>query len=89
MKKPNVLIIMCDDLGYGDLSCMGSETVYTRRGRRALSFPLLLLSRLLALARNAFDRPPSRAYGCEGNPSRRALIARNDAGCSVYAVGLP
>lgn len=29
MKKPNVLVIMCDDLGYGDLSCMGSETVYT------------------------------------------------------------
>ena len=29
MKQPNVLVIMCDDLGYGDLSCMGSETVYT------------------------------------------------------------
>ncbi|MFP4384925.1 MAG: sulfatase [Spirochaetia bacterium] len=25
MKKPNVILINCDDLGYGDLSCYGSE----------------------------------------------------------------
>lgn len=29
MKKPNLIIIYCDDLGYGDLSCFGSEHVLT------------------------------------------------------------
>ena len=28
-QSPNVLIIMCDDLGYGDLSCMGAEDFVT------------------------------------------------------------
>ena len=29
VKKPNVLVIMADDLGYGDLSCNGGNTVST------------------------------------------------------------
>ncbi|MEK3890039.1 sulfatase family protein [Bacillus sp. FSL K6-3431] len=29
MKKPNFIIIYCDDLGYGDLGCYGSEHVKT------------------------------------------------------------
>ncbi|MBD2847089.1 sulfatase-like hydrolase/transferase [Paenibacillus sp. IB182496] len=28
-KKPNVLIFYCDDLGYGDLGCYGSDTART------------------------------------------------------------
>ena len=27
--SPNVMIILCDDLGYGDLSCFGNETIQT------------------------------------------------------------
>ena len=29
LKKPNVIIIMTDDQGYGDLSCMGATDFKT------------------------------------------------------------
>ncbi|MGV2685856.1 sulfatase-like hydrolase/transferase, partial [Clostridium perfringens] len=29
MKHPNFIVVYCDDLGYGDLGCYGSETVKT------------------------------------------------------------
>ncbi|HSI37288.1 MAG TPA: sulfatase [Tepidisphaeraceae bacterium] len=28
-RKPNVVLIFCDDLGYGDLACFGSKTIAT------------------------------------------------------------
>jgi arylsulfatase A-like enzyme len=28
-KRPNVLVIIADDLGYGDVSCYGSQTIHT------------------------------------------------------------
>jgi arylsulfatase A-like enzyme len=30
-QKPNVILIFCDDLGYGDLGCFGSEVNATPR----------------------------------------------------------
>ena len=28
-KQPNVVVIFCDDLGYGDLGCFGHPTIAT------------------------------------------------------------
>ena len=29
IKKPNVIVIMADDIGYGDLSCFGEKAIHT------------------------------------------------------------
>lgn len=28
-KQPNIIVINCDDMGYGDLSCFGNPTIKT------------------------------------------------------------
>ena len=28
-KKPNVLFVLCDDMGYGDLGCYGQKLIRT------------------------------------------------------------
>ncbi|MCE2617039.1 MAG: sulfatase-like hydrolase/transferase [Phocaeicola sp.] len=28
-QKPNIIFIMCDDMGYGDLGCYGQSFIHT------------------------------------------------------------
>jgi arylsulfatase A-like enzyme len=59
-KKPNVVIIYADDLGYGDLSCYGATTVQTPR--------------IDALAENGLMFSDAHAAAATCTPSRFAML---------------
>ncbi len=69
MNKPNIILIMTDDQGYGDLSCMGATDFRTPAsgrdgaGGHALLLHVFQFSGVLAVARVAADRPLSRKRG--------------------------
>src|SRR5690606_12147334 len=70
LKKPNIIIIYADDLGYGDLSCYGASAVQTTHIDR------------LAAEGLRFTNAYSEASTC--TPSRYAMLTgryafRNDA----------
>ena len=72
--KPNIIVILADDIGYGDLSCYGAKMVQTPN-----------LDRLAADGRRFMDAH-SPAATC--TPTRRALMTgvyswRQPEGCSI------
>ena len=58
--KPNIILVLCDDLGYGDLACFGDKTVHTPNLDKFATEGLKLTS----------------CYAAHGNcsPSRTALM---------------
>ncbi|MCC2670361.1 MAG: sulfatase, partial [Armatimonadetes bacterium] len=79
--KPNVLFVLCDDLGYGDLGCFGSPDIKTPNLDRMAAGGLKLTS---------FYAPspvcsPSRAGFMTGrNPSRLGIRDWIPQGSGIY-----
>ena len=59
-EKPNVIIILADDLGYGDLSCYGHPTIHTPR--------------LDQMAQEGIKMTSFYAAACVCTPSRAGLM---------------
>ena len=84
VPRPNVVIIFCDDLGYGDLACFGHPTIRTpnldrmaREGQKWTSFyvaaPVCTPSRAALMT----GRLPIRTGMCS---DRRRVLFPNSAG---------
>ena len=59
-KKPNFVVIFCDDLGYGDLGCYGNPTIATPH--------------LDKMAAEGMKFTQFYAMGAECSPSRTAFL---------------
>ena len=68
--RPNVVVVLCDDLGYGDLACYGSPTVQTPHIDRFAASGLRLTSCYAASA----NCSPARAGLLTGRTPYRAGI---------------
>ena len=71
--KPNVIYILADDLGYGDLSCYGQETLQTPRLDRLAENGMRFTSHYAGATVCA----PSRYVLMTGKHNGRAAIRDN------------
>lgn len=80
--RPNIVLIMADDLGYGDLSCDGATRLKTPRidrlAKEGLKFP--------DFHSNAASRSPTRAALLTGQYQQRAGV---ETALSEKSPGLP
>ncbi len=71
--KPNIILIMADDLGYGDLGCYGNEGIATPR--------------IDALAKGGLRFTDFHSNGAVCSPTRAALLTgRYQQRCGIEAV---
>ncbi|MCC8154729.1 MAG: arylsulfatase, partial [Tannerellaceae bacterium] len=79
-EKPNVIIILADDIGYGDLSCNGEKTIHTPN-----------VDKLAATGVRFTD---AHAVAATSTPSRYSLLTgeyawrRNDTGIATGDAGM-
>jgi arylsulfatase A-like enzyme len=71
--RPNIIVIMADDLGYGDIGCYGSETIKTPN--------------IDALARGGMRFTDYHSNGAVCSPTRAALLTgRYQQRCGIEGV---
>ena len=71
--RPNIIVIMADDLGYGDIGCYGSETIETPN--------------IDALARDGMRFTDYHSNGAVCSPTRAALLTgRYQQRCGIEGV---
>ncbi len=80
-RKPNVIIILTDDMGYGDLSCYGSPNIETKNIDRLASEGTLFTCFYAA----SFSAP-SRSQLMTGCYPPRVSFARNPSPNSSYGL---
>lgn len=68
-RKPNLIVILADDLGYGDLGCFGQKTLKTPR--------------LDEMAKEGMRFTQFYAGSCIGAPSRCTMLTGKHAGRAV------
>lgn len=79
-EKPNVIFILADDLGYGDLSCYGAKTISTPN--------------VEALAASGVRFTDAHAVAATSTPSRYSILTghyawrRNDTGIATGDAGM-
>lgn len=79
-SKPNVIIILADDIGYGDLSCNGEPTIHTPNVEK--------------LAAQGVRFTDAHAVAATSTPSRYSLLTgqyawrRNDTGIATGDAGM-
>ncbi|WP_277464513.1 arylsulfatase [Parabacteroides sp. PF5-6] len=79
-SNPNVIIILADDIGYGDLSCNGEPTIHTPNVDR--------------LAKSGVRFTDAHAVAATSTPSRYSLLTgqyawrRNDTGIATGDAGM-
>ncbi|CAI5772207.1 arylsulfatase D-like isoform X2 [Podarcis lilfordi] len=75
VSRPNVLLIMADDLGYGDLGCFGNDTLKTPNIDQLAREGVKLTQQIAA----ASLCTPSRAAFLTGRyPIRSGMVSRHD-----------
>ncbi len=81
-EKPNVIVIFCDDLGYGDLGCFGSTKIRTPAVDRMAEEGI----RLTSFYSTSGVCSPSRSSLMTGCYPRRVNLHQNDRNlCVLFA----
>jgi arylsulfatase A len=94
-KRPNIIIILADDLGYGDLGCYGSPGIRTpnldRMAAEGLRFTEFYAGACLCTPSRAAMLTGRLAVrtGMAGGPGRHVLYPSNEGGLPVNEITIP